>query len=463
MEMTEQLIKRIEAGLFDQRLIDVYGCSKTEGAQQASRLIHVLRLFGKTFPDDLRGPGKTDQTVNGQQEAEAEPILLFSAPGRTEIGGNHTDHQQGRVLAASINRDILAAVRPNGKNRICLLSEGYGMDVIDLADLTVRESEKNTSIALIRGIANRFRALGHPVTGFDACVISNVPKGSGLSSSAAFEVLLGNVMNTLFADDQVNPVEIARIGQYAENHYYGKPCGLMDQMASAIGGIIAIDFKDPARPVFERISFDLTGAGLALCILDSGADHGDLTEEYAAIPREMKSVAKALGHTVLRDVDEQAFMDAVPRIRPTVGDRAILRAMHFFSDDRRVAAEVNALKAHNLAEFRRLIIESGRSSQVLLQNTYASGSTKEQSVALVLAFCERHLSAAGGAWRVHGGGFAGTVQAFVPVGLVDGFRRSMEAVFGAGSCHPIHVRPTGGCCVINRSDVRALDRKPDVV
>ena len=392
--------------------------------------------------------------MDGQCEAEAEPILIFSAPGRTEIGGNHTDHQQGRVLAASINRDILAAVRPNGKNRICLLSEGYGMDVVDLADLTVRESEKNTSIALIRGIASRFRALGHPVNGFDACVISNVPKGSGLSSSAAFEVLLGTTMNTLFADGQVNPVEIARIGQYAENHYYGKPCGLMDQMASAIGGIIAIDFKDPARPVYERLSFDLAGAGLSLCILDSGADHGDLTEEYAAIPCEMKSVAKALGHTVLREVDEQAFLAAVPRIRPTVGDRAILRAMHFFADDRRVTAEVKAIKARDLAEFRRLIVESGRSSQILLQNSYQSGSTTEQSVALVLAFCERYLSAAGGAWRVHGGGFAGTVQAFVPVGTVDAFRRSMEVVFGEGSCHLLQIRPTGGCCLINRSDAR---------
>ena len=452
MEMAEHLIKRIEAGLFDQRLVDVYGCSKTEAAKQASRLIHVLRLFGKTFPNDLRGLGQTEPDVDGQREAETEPILIFSAPGRTEIGGNHTDHQQGRVLAASINRDILAAVQLNGKNRICLLSEGYGMDVVDLADLTMRESEKNTSIALIRGIASRFRALGHPVAGFDACVISNVPKGSGLSSSAAFEVLLGTIMNTLFADGQVNPVEIARIGQYAENHYYGKPCGLMDQMASAIGGIITIDFKDPARPAFERISFDPAGAGLALCILDSGADHGDLTEEYAAIPREMKSVAEALGHTVLREVDEQAFLAAVPRIRPTVGDRAILRAMHFFADDRRVAAEVNALKARDLAEFRRLILESGRSSQTLLQNTYASGSTDEQSVALVLAFCERYLSATGGAWRVHGGGFAGTVQAFVPSGLVDGFRRSMEAVFGGGTCHLLQVRPTGGCCIISRKD-----------
>jgi len=454
MVMTEHLIRRIEAGLFDQRLIDVYGCSRAEVTQQASRLIHVLRLFGKTFPEDTRGPEASDPAVDGQRENDAEPILLFTAPGRTEIGGNHTDHQQGRVLAASINRDILAAVRPNGKNRICLLSEGYGMDVVDLADLTMRESEKNTSIALIRGIASRFRALGYAVAGFDACVISNVPKGSGLSSSAAFEVLLGTIMNTLSAGDQVDPVEIARIGQFAENHYYGKPCGLMDQMASAIGGIVAIDFKDPARPVIERISFDLAGAVLALCILDSGADHGDLTEEYAAIPREMKSVAKALSRSVLREVDEQAFLAAVPWIRPIVGDRAILRAMHFFADDRRVDEEVTALRGHNLAEFRRLIIESGRSSQMLLQNSYASGSTAEQSVALALAFCERNLSATGGAWRVHGGGFAGTIQAFVPIGAVDAFRLSMEAVFGAGTCHLLHVRPTGGCCIISRKDAQ---------
>jgi galactokinase len=433
MKTAAEWIRDLNNGVCASRLAAVYGCPPAGTGPYAGRLVDLLEKFARTF---------------GDEQTAASDVLLFSAPGRTEIGGNHTDHQLGHVLAASVNLDIIAAARLNGTGRIRIQSEGFPPDEVDVHDLGSREAERNTSASLIRGIAARFAELGFQLSGFDAYTTSNVLKGSGLSSSAAFEVLIGNILNTLFAQGTVSPVTIARIGQYAENVYYGKPCGLMDQMASAVGGIIAIDFADPTAPVVEPVAFDFGSSDLSLCIIDSGADHGDLTGEYASIPAEMQAVAAFFGQSHLRAVDEAAFYAALPAVRRQTGDRAVLRAIHFFAEDRRVGEQAAALRANDVARFKQLIIESGRSSCENLQNIYATGSTTEQSVALVLALCARHLASAGGAWRVHGGGFAGTVQAFVPRPAVASFKQTMEAVFGPDSCHVLSIRPAGGCQLI---------------
>ncbi len=434
MKTIESVLATLNAGGLDDRLAEIYGCSTDAVALYARRLQDLVAQFAQVF-------------ASSDSASAGGDLQLFSAPGRTEIGGNHTDHQHGHVLAASVNLDIIAAARKNGTQTIRIQSEGFPVDVVDLDDLTVHESEKNMSAALIRGVVARFAQLGYPVAGFDAYTTSNVLKGSGLSSSAAFEVLVGNIVNTLFAGGEVGPVAIAQIGQYAENVYYGKPCGLMDQMASSVGGIIAIDFGDPAQPVVEPVAFDFAHSGLALCIIDSGADHGDLTDEYAAIPAEMKAVAACFGKDHLREVPEAEFLQALPQVRQATGDRAVLRALHYYADDQRVAKQAQALQDNAVEHFKALIIESGRSSSDNLQNIFATGSTREQSVALVLALCERLLAPVGGAWRVHGGGFAGTVQAFVPLSEVEPFKRSMEAILGQGSCHVLSIRPVGGCWI----------------
>ena len=436
MNNVSQLLIKLRSSEFSHRLAAVYGCDADETEPYNERLFRLVEQFSAIF-------GENDNL-------QKYPVDLFSAPGRTEIGGNHTDHQHGHVLAASVDLDIIAIACRNGTNQIRVQSEGLPMDVIDLQDYAVQENERNTSAAIIRGIASRFTQLGYPVKGFDAYTISNVLKGSGLSSSAAFEVLIGNIVNTFFADNQVDPVSIAQIGQYAENVYYGKPSGLMDQMASSVGGIITIDFGDMENPDIESVSFDFEASGLSLCIIDSGAEHGDLTDEYALIPREMKSVASCFGKSHLNEVDENEFVAAIPQIRQTVGDRSVLRALHFFADDQRVTAEAEALRNNDLESFLRLIIESGRSSSNNLQNIHAAGATDEQSVALVLALCERYLAPIGGAWRVHGGGFAGTVQAFIQTEYVIDFKKRMEQIFGDGSCHVLRIRPVGGCCLTRR-------------
>ena len=437
MASISSLKQNLLTGALAKRLAAVYGCPESATPLYADRLVNLLDAFQAEFGGVRHVP-----------DTSADDIALFSAPGRTEIGGNHTDHQLGHVLAGSVNLDIIAAARPNGTSQIRILSEGFPMDVVDISDLSVQDREKNTSAALIRGVAARFQQLGYTVGGFDAYTTSNVLKGSGLSSSAAFEVLIGNIVNTLFANSQVSPVAIAQIGQYAENVYYGKPCGLMDQMASSVGGIIAIDFANPAEPVVEPVAFDFAASGLALCILDSGADHGDLTDEYAAIPQEMKAVAGFFNQKHLSAVDEDAFMAAIPQIRRQTGDRAVLRALHFFADDRRVAEQAQALRNQDVERFKSLILESGHSSSDYLQNIFATGATTEQSVSLVLALCEKYLAPVGGAWRVHGGGFAGTIQAFVPLGEVAEFKKKIEAVLGPGSCHVLSIRPIGGCCLV---------------
>lgn len=368
---------------------------------------------------------------------------IFSAPGRTEIGGNHTDHQHGCVLAAAVDMDILAAALPNGTKTIRVLSEGFAPDEVDLTDVHVREAEKNTSAALIRGVAVRMIEMGYPVEGFDLYAVSNVLKGSGLSSSAAYEVLLGTVINGLFCGGKVSPVEIARIGQYAENVYFGKLSGLMDQTASAVGGIVAIDFKEPATPKVQKLDFRFETTGYSLCIIDSGADHADLSDEYSAIPMEMREVAAELGAEVLRDADENTFREKLAEIRQKTGDRAVVRAFHFFRDSKRAVEEAELLQKGEFRKFLRLVRESGQSSVMYLQNVRVEGRLRQQEVLYTLAACDMLLGESG-AFRVHGGGFAGTVQAFVPNELLEGFRQGMEQMVGAGRCHVLSIRSAGG-------------------
>ena len=349
------------------------------------------------------------------------------------------------MLAAAVDLDVLAAASPNQSGMIRVQSEGYPLLVVDLAELSPRPEEANTSAALIRGVAARLAALGCPLqgAGLDAYVVSNVPGGSGLSSSAAFEVLVGAMLSGLFWPGRCSPVEIAQIGQHAENVYFGKPCGLMDQTASSVGGVVAIDFADPARPQVEQIPLDFAATGHALCILDSGAGHADLTAEYAAITDELRAVCRCFGREVLREVPEEAFLAELPRVRGAAGDRAALRAFHFYAENRRAGEQAQALKNGDFDAFLALVRDSGRSSALYLQNVVPTGQTAHQELLLTIALCERILNGRG-AVRVHGGGFGGTAQAFVPVDLLAEFQARTEAVLGAGSCHVLSIRPAGG-------------------
>lgn len=368
---------------------------------------------------------------------------VFSAPGRTELGGNHTDHQLGRVLAAAVELDTKAAVGLNGRGEIRILSEGYAPITVELDKLGVCESEKGTTAALVRGIAAAVAASGAVLKGFDAYVVSDVLPGSGLSSSAAFEVLMGNVISHL-SGAGLDAVRIAQLGQYAENVYFGKPSGLMDQMASSVGNIVTIDFADETAPVVKPLAFDFAASGHSLCIIDSGADHADLTAEYAAIPEELRRVCATFGKKHLREVDEGEFIARIAEVRAAAGDRAVLRAMHIFDDNRRVDAEVNALENNDFAAFLRAVKASGVSSWTLLQNVVPTGNTARQELAFALAMAERLLDGRG-ACRVHGGGFAGTIQAFVPNDMLPAFRAGIENALGAGSCHVLNIRREGGC------------------
>lgn len=369
--------------------------------------------------------------------------FLISAPGRTEISGNHTDHQRGCVLAAAVNLETVADVTLNGSNNILVRSDGYPDTVVELDDLNIREEEKNTTAALIRGVAAAFVQRGARLKGFDAEVHSTVLPGSGLSSSAAFEVLMGTICNELFFDRKLSAVEIAQIGQYAENVYFGKPSGLMDQAASSVGGMVYIDFADPENPQVERIEFDFEKAGHALCIIDSGADHADLTDEYAAIPQELKAICSCFGKDVLREVSEDDFMMMLPTLRGKVSDRAILRAIHFYQENKRVQQQKKALQENDFDAFLRLTTRSGYSSWMYLQNISPAGAVEHQEVAVALAMCDTLLNGRG-AYRVHGGGFAGTVQAFVPMDMLEEFKSGIERVLGEGSCHVLKIRNEGG-------------------
>ena len=416
--------QELSDGVHAARLASLYCCAPAETASEAARYAAVLDGLEKTFGS----------------HAEAG---LYSAPGRTEIGGNHTDHQHGRVLAGSVNIDMIAAAAPNDKNQLRVQSEGYDLCVIDLNDLEARKEEENTTASLLRGECAAFTQRGAKLAGLDVYISSNVPKGSGVSSSAAFEVLIGVILNDCFMTEKVSPIAIAQIGQWAENVYFGKPCGLMDQMASSVGNIITIDFASPAKPVVEPVAVDFSKAGLALCILDSGADHADLTDEYAAIPAECRAVAAVCGGEVLRDVPFEAFLAKLPECRRQGGDRAVLRAFHVYADNDRVAKQVAALHDGDFDTFLSLVNESGCSSWEYLQNVIPAGYKEHQEVGVTIA-AAKHLLGDKGAVRVHGGGFAGTVQAFVPVEMLDEFKAGMEAILGEGRCHVLSIRPEGG-------------------
>ncbi|MDO4269529.1 MAG: galactokinase family protein [Eubacteriales bacterium] len=422
------LRRDLESGALDARLTALCGCTGAALAEKRGRLFRLLEAYGAAF-----GTGGA--------------AGLFSGPGRTEMGGNHTDHQHGCVLAAAIDLDALACAGPNGSNTVRILSAGYPDIAVDLSGRAPVEAEKETSAALVRGIAARFAELGYPVGGFNACVDSTVLGGSGLSSSAAYEVLIGIIINHLFCGDEVTLVQIAQIGQYAENVYFGKPCGLMDQLASAVGGIVSIDFQNPDEPAVHKLDYDLSGSGYALCIIDSGADHADLTAEYAAIPAEMGAAARCFGKEVLRDVDYHEFWDGIPKVRAAAGDRAVLRAVHFFIDNYYAQKEAQALEKDNFTGFLTMADKSGRSSSTLLQNLYCTAQPQAQAVNIALTAAQ-HLLAGDGAARVHGGGFAGTVQAYVPNGRIDAFRAGMEAILGEGCCHFLRIRPEGGAVIV---------------
>lgn len=424
MAVTEKMKELLAGGAYAETFAYLYP-GEDAPAFQAQRYANAVDQFSSIF----------------QASREVE---LFSAPGRTEIGGNHTDHQHGRVLAAGVNLDVIAAASKNDENIIRIKSEGYPMDTIELSVLEPVASENNHAAALIRGVAARMKMLGYNIGGFDAYTTSNVLKGSGLSSSAAFEVLVGTILNHFYNNGIIDAVKIAQIGQYAENQFFGKPCGLMDQTASSVGGFVTIDFQDTEHPVVEKVEFDFAHSGYTLCIVDTGGNHADLTPDYASIPQEMRSVAAEFGKEILRDVDEKEFRRSVGALRAKgISDRAILRAIHFFADNERVVSQVAALRDDNFDEFKRLIVESGRSSYMYLQNVFSCINPAEQGIALALALTESMLEGKG-AWRVHGGGFAGTMQAFVPLELLEDYKAMIEAAMGEGKCHVLSIRPVGG-------------------
>ena len=426
-----QLLNSLKEGTHDQALAALYALDGTrESLDRArDRACRVVQSLMDTF-----SPGPDVQAA------------LFSGPGRTEIGGNHTDHQHGHVLCGSVDMDMLACAAPNGSDRIRIQSEGYPALEIDLSDLSVKPEEANTSAALVRGVAARVRELGYTLSGFDACVTSTVLSGSGLSSSAAYETLIGTVLNRFCCGGALDAVTIAKIGQYAENIYFGKPCGLMDQMGSSVGGAVAIDFADPANPVVDPIGYDFSQSGHTLCIVDTCSSHGDLTGDYADITFEMGAVAAYFDKNVLREVPEADFRAALPVLRQSCGDRAVLRALHFYGDDRRAVQEAQALREGDFGRFLALVNASGLSSSLYLQNTWSTADPRQQAVPMVLALGAELLEGTG-AIRVHGGGFAGTVQAFVPNDRLGAFQAGMEGLLGQGKCHILHIRPVGGTVV----------------
>lgn len=374
---------------------------------------------------------------------QRDGVRLFSAPGRTEIGGNHTDHQHGLVLAGSVNLDVIAVVAANDNGVVRIKSKGYNMDEIDISDLSVRDNEKGRASALIRGVLAAFSKNGYNVGGFDAYTTSDVLKGSGLSSSAAFEVLVANIVNGLYNNAKVDAVNIAKYSQFAEREYFGKPCGLLDQMASSVGGFTYADFCDPQNPIVEKIELDLTQSGHTLCVVDTGGNHANLTGDYADITLECRAVSECLGVEFLRDANEDEFYKSIAQIRAKCGDRAVLRAMHFFAEERRVLTQKSALRRGDFNTFFTAVKRSGESSYDLLQNVYSPSNPKEQAISLALALTKQFLNGRG-AYRVHGGGFAGTIQCYIPSKMFDSYKSMIEAVFGENSCVPLFVRAVGG-------------------
>ncbi len=430
MSSYKQLLQALNTGVHDRTLEGLYAMDGSRDSLDRAR-IRAIRV--------------TEGLVSAFQPGEA-PAVLFSGPGRTEIGGNHTDHQHGRVLCGSVDLDMLCCAVPNGKPVIRVRSEGYPDLEVGLDCLRPREEERNTSAALVRGIASKVEEMGYALSGFDAYVTSSVLSGSGLSSSAAYEVLIGNILNRFCCGGELDCIQIAKIGQYAENIFFGKPCGMMDQMGSSVGGVVAIDFMKPHIPVVKKVNYDFTKSGYALCIVDTGSCHADLTGDYADITREMEAVAACLGGQVLRDIPEAVFRTAIPALRAKCGDRAVLRAFHFYDDDRRAVEEAQALEKGDFDCFLALVNASGLSSTLHLQNTWSSSNPRQQAIPLALSI-GRELLGGAGAIRVHGGGFAGTIQAFVPNGVLSHFRKGMEELLGPDKCHVLHIRPQGGCIV----------------
>jgi len=418
--MNISLLKEsISCGKFDDSFLQLYG--ETQASKE--RYLKACEEYSKLY-------NNTDN------------MFMFSAPGRTEVGGNHTDHEHGRVLTGSVNLDVIAIVCPNDDNVVRIKSEGYDMDEVDLNDLSKIDNEEGKAISLIRGVLNYFNEKGFVIGGFNAYTTSNVLKGSGLSSSAAFEVLICNILKGLFNND-ISAEEIAKISQKAENLYFGKPCGLLDQMASSVGGFTAIDFEDPSSPIIEKVNFDLSQFNHSLCIVNTGGNHADLTDDYASITRDCKSVSQYFGREVLREVNEDEFYEEIPNIRKKLGDRAVLRAIHIFDENKRALKQKEALKNNDFELFLKLINESGNSSYKYLQNVYSVSAVSEQGISLGLALSERLLNGKG-ACRVHGGGFAGTIQCFVPNDILEIFKNEIEKTFGEGSCYILNIRSLGG-------------------
>ena len=422
---TKKIIELIENGDFDEKLIDVY-VDVEQLDYQKKRYINTILKFEEHY-----GTGE---------------VQIFSAPGRSEIGGNHTDHQHGKVLACAINRDAIGVVKPiDGEIR--LISDGSEEFVVDITDLGIKEEEKGTTMALIKGVAAGFQERNYKVGGFQAYITSDVLIGSGVSSSAAFETLIGSILSGLYNDMSIHSTDIAIIGQYAENVYFGKPCGLMDQMACSTGSLVYIDFKDPKNPVVERVSFDMESYGYSLCITDTKGSHADLTDEYAAVPEEMKRVARYFGKEVLVDVSFEELLANMTDVREKTSDRCVLRALHFLAENKRVEKEVAALKMGNIADFFATVKASGDSSYKYLQNVYSVKDVQQQNVSLALAVSEAVL-AENGVCRVHGGGFAGTIQAFVKNETVKEYQSYMNQIYGDGACSVFKIRNYGGLLVL---------------
>lgn len=417
---TTELKQSIQNGKFDKDFTLLYGETETARSRFCDAVDEFQMLYG-----------------------ECDNIRLFSAPGRTEIGGNHTDHQHGLVLAGSVNLDVVAVVSANNSGVVRIKSAGYPMDEVDISDLEIKEDEKGRACALIRGVLSAFKSGGYNIGGFDAYTTSNVLKGSGLSSSAAFEVLVSNIVNGLYNGNRVDDISIAKYSQYAEREYFGKPCGLLDQMASSVGGFTYADFYDPQNPIVEKISLDLSVSNHTLCVVDTGGNHADLTQDYADITLECKAVSNALGVEFLRDANEQEFYQNLAAIREKCGDRAMLRAMHVFNENRRVLTQKAALKRGDFNTFFATVKRSGESSYDLLQNVYSPSAPREQAISLALALTKQFLNGRG-AYRVHGGGFAGTIQCYIPDKMFEQYKQMIEAVFGENSCVKLFVRQVGG-------------------
>lgn len=422
-----ELIKMLEGSQADEMLKRIY-VTDSEVEKQKPRYIKTVKKFIELFGED-------------------RDVIVLSAPGRTEICGNHTDHNNGKVLAASINLDAIAVAAKNDSLVINEKSEGHSLNTVDISVLEPDSSMFGQSASMIKGVVAGLKNEGYNIGGFDACTTSDVMGGSGLSSSAAFEVLLGTVVSHLYNDGNIDAVTVAKAAQYSENAYFGKPSGLLDQMASSVGTFVTIDFKSTKEPVIKKVDFDFEKSGHSLCIVDTHGNHSDLTDDYAAVRGEMEAVAKEMGKTVLREIEFDDFVKAVPALKGKVNDRAILRAFHFYNENIRVEKAVNALEGNDFEAFKDIITESGFSSYLYNQNVYTTKNPTDQKLSLALCLSQEMLKGKG-AWRVHGGGFAGTIQAFVPNDMVEAYRKTMDSVFGEGSCHILIIRPVGGTRVI---------------